>query len=145
MTTATNSKWLLLVLGTTLCSVLSAEDRVDFNREIRPLLSNRCFACHGPDEHERKADLRLDTREGALMDLGGYAAITPGMVEKSELFHRITLEEGSDDLMPPAGKGAHFTTAEVAVIKKWIEQEARYANHWSYEKPVRPEIPLAGE
>jgi len=75
------------------------------------------------------------------MDLGGYAAITPGMVEKSELFHRITLEEGSDDLMPPAGKGAHFTTAEVAVIKKWIEQEARYANHWSYEKPVRPEIP----
>jgi len=131
----------LAALAATLGGFVSAEEKIDFNREIRPLLSNRCFACHGPDEEERKADLRLDTREGALMDLGGYAALAPGKAEESELFHRITLDEGDEDLMPPAGKGSKFTDAEVALIKKWIEQEAPYANHWSYEKPVRPEVP----
>ena len=131
----------LAALVATLCGVVSAEEKIDFNREIRPLLSNRCFACHGPDEAERKADLRLDTREGALMDLGGYAALVPGKAEDSELFHRITLDEGDEDLMPPAGKGSKFTDAEVALIKKWIGQEAPYANHWSYEKPVRPGVP----
>ena len=62
----------------TLCGAAAAGEKVDFNREIRPLLSNRCFACHGPDEAELKAGLRLDRREGALMDLGGYAALVPG-------------------------------------------------------------------
>lgn len=131
----------LAVLVATFCGLVSAEEKIDFNREIRPLLSNRCFACHGPDEEERKADLRLDTREGALMDLGGYAALAPGKAEESELFHRITLGADDEDLMPPAGKGSKFTDAEVALIKKWIEQEAPYANHWSYEKPVRSEVP----
>jgi len=131
----------LAALFAALCGVVSAEEKIDFNREIRPLLSNRCFACHGPDEAERKADLRLDTREGALKDLGGYAALAPGKVEESELFHRITLDADDEDLMPPTGKGTKFTEAEFALIKRWIEQEAHYANHWSYDKPVRPEVP----
>lgn len=118
-----------------------AGEKIDFNREIRPLLSNRCFACHGPDEAKRKADLRLDTREGALTDLGGYAALVSGKPEESELLSRITLAADHEDLMPPAGKGAKFNEREVALIKKWIAQEAPYANHWSYEKPVRPELP----
>lgn len=124
-----------------LCGAARAEEKIDFNRDIRPLLSNRCFACHGPDEEERKADLRLDTREGALMDLGGYAALVPGKAEESELFHRITLDADDEELMPPAGKGTRFNEAEVALIKKWIAQEAHYANHWSYDKPVRPAVP----
>ena len=124
-----------------LCGAARAEEKIDFNRDIRPLLSNRCFACHGPDEEERKADLRLDTREGALMDLGGYAALVPGKAEESELFHRITLDDDDEELMPPAGKGTRFNEAEVALIKKWIAQEAHYANHWSYDQPVRPAVP----
>ncbi len=131
------SAWFAVML----CGVVSGEEKVDFNRDIRPLLSNRCFACHGPDEAERQANLRLDTREGALRDLGGYAALVPGKAEESELFHRISLAPDDDDLMPPAGKGSRFTGAEVALIRKWIAQEAPYAKHWSYEKPVRPEVP----
>ena len=73
-------------------------EKIDFNRDIRPLLSNRCVACHGPDEEERKADLRLDTAEGAGADLGGYASLVPGDPEASELFYRITTDE-EDDLM----------------------------------------------
>lgn len=116
-------------------------EEIDFNTDIRPLLSNRCYACHGPDEAERKADLRLDTREGAMMDLGGYSALAPGDPEKSELLYRISLEEGHDELMPPKGKGAKFTDDEIALIRKWIEQDAPFALHWSYEKPIRPDVP----
>ena len=126
--TMNRNLWRFLLVGS-LTLPLCAEEKIDFNRQIRPLLSNRCFACHGPDEEKREADLRLDTREGALMDLGGYAAITSGKAEESELFHRITLAADHDDLMPPEGKGARFTDSEAALIKRWIEQEAPYANH----------------
>ena len=94
-----------VLFAATLCGAVSADEKIDFNREIRPLLSNRCFACHGPDEAERQADLRLDTREGALRDLGGYAALVPGRAEESELVHRISHAPDDEDLMPPAGKG----------------------------------------
>lgn len=120
---------------------VNAADRIDFNHDIRPLLSNRCFACHGPDEEELKADLRLDTREGATKDLGGYAALVPGDPEASELLYRITLPADDDDVMPPKGKGAHFSKEEIALITRWIEQDAPYALHWSYELPEKPEVP----
>lgn len=129
------ANWLLLLAGG------SAADRpIDFNEEIRPLLSNNCFACHGPDEEERKADLRLDTHEGAIEDLGGYAALTPGDAEASELFYRITTDD-PDDLMPPKGKGARFTPEQAELIQKWIEQGGNYERHWSYVPPQRPEMP----
>jgi len=86
--------------------------QIDFNRDIRAILSNNCVACHGPDEKERKAGLRLDTREGALRDLGGYQAVKPGHPEESELIRRITtLDEG--DLMPPPEKGKRLSPREV--------------------------------
>ncbi len=129
----------VLILGA--FAFFAEAEEIDFNTDIRPLLSNRCYACHGPDAEERKADLRLDTREGAMMDLGDYRALVPGDPEASELLYRISLEEGHDDLMPPKGKGAKFTDAEVALIRKWIEQDAPFAEHWSYEKPIRPEVP----
>lgn len=121
-------------------SLLGAEPAIDFNRDIRPLLSNRCIACHGPDEEERKADLRLDTFEGAIKDLGGYAALVPGDADASELLYRITTDDRSE-VMPPPSKGEPFTAEEAEIIRKWIEQGGGYATHWSYEKPARPELP----
>src|SRR5947199_7700783 len=78
-----------------------APPAIGFNRDIRPILSENCYACHGPDKNKRKADLRLDTKEGAFADLGGYRAIEPGKPDRSELYRRIT--EGNDkERMPPA-------------------------------------------
>lgn len=119
---------------------LTAEDKIDFNSQIRPLLSNRCFACHGPDEEDRAADLRLDTAEGALADLGGYAAVVPGDPDDSELYYRIITDD-DDDLMPPEGKGDRFTKEEAELIARWIKQGGDYQKHWSYQKPKRNEIP----
>jgi len=113
---------------------------VDFNRDVRPILSNKCFACHGPDEHERKADLRLDTREGAFADLGGYFALVPGKPEESEAFWRITAEDESE-LMPPPDIHKPLTDAEIATIREWIESGADYEVHWAYQPLEEPEIP----
>lgn len=117
-----------------------ADETIDFNRDIRPLLSNRCLICHGPDEEERAADLRLDSLDGATMDLGGYAAIIPGDPAESELFVRITTDD-PDLRMPPPENGNGFTEAEVDLIRRWIEQGAAYAKHWSYVPPKRPRLP----
>src|SRR4051795_10486543 len=85
-------------------SVLAAEDAPRFNRDIRPILSDKCFACHGPDSGTRKASLRLDNAKGATADLGGRAAVVPGKPDDSELVARITTKEKSQ-LMPPAKTG----------------------------------------
>lgn len=113
---------------------------IDFNRDIRPLIFGKCVTCHGPDENERAAGLRLDTAEGAFEDLGGYAAIVPGDPEASEVMLRITSDD-PDMRMPPADKGDPLTDEEVQLLRRWILQEAPYANHWSYEVPMRPELP----
>lgn len=118
----------------------SGEEKIDFNRDIRPLLSNRCAACHGPDENERQAGLRLDTREGATEDLGGYAAIAAGEPEASALIERVTSDD-PDLRMPPAGKGQPFSEAEIALLRNWIAQGATYDTHWSYTVPTRPVLP----
>jgi hypothetical protein len=111
---------------------------VDFNRDIRPILSSNCFKCHGPDEEHREADLRLDTKEGALRDLGGYAAIEPGEPAKSELLIRV--ESDDDDLkMPP--EGDRLTTSERERLHAWILQGAEYKKHWAYVLPSRPAFP----
>jgi len=120
-----------------------AGPKVDFNREIRPILSNQCAKCHGPDPNERKGGtvgLRLDVREDAIADLGGYAAVVPGHPEKSELIKRV-LSTDEDEHMPPKGSGKQITAKEIELLKRWIEQGAEYAQHWSYVKPVRQELP----
>ncbi len=101
-------------------AVLRAEDEVDFNREIRPLLSSNCLVCHGPDEEERAADLRLDTQEGSRADMGGYAAVKPGDPDESELLVRLTTDD-EDLRMPPAGKGRQLTESEVELVRRWIQ------------------------
>ncbi len=117
---------------------------VDFNQEIRPLLSNHCFRCHGPDEAERKAGLRLDTRDGALEDLGGYAAVVPGEPEESELLRRITTHDAGD-LMPPPEAAERLSSEAAAVIERWIREGASYSKHWAYVPPRRPALPEVPE
>ena len=122
------------------CCLSAARAKVSFNEDIRPLLSNRCYACHGPDEEDRKGKLRLDTREGAMHERKGFAAVVPGNLKDSELIYRIVTDD-EDDMMPPPGKGQRFSKEEVELFKQWIKEGANYELHWSYAKPVNPEVP----
>ena len=124
-------------------SVRSADlspESINYNRDIRPILSANCFYCHGPDEAHQEADLRLDHAQGATRDLGGYRAIVPGDAETSEVMKRI-LTEDHDDLMPPAESDKKLTSSEKALLRRWIEEGANYESHWSFLKPVRSKVP----
>ncbi len=114
---------------------------VDFNRDVRPILSENCFKCHGPGEEERKAKLRLDLREAAIKPAkSGNVAIVPGDVEKSELVARITAKD-PDDRMPPLKTGKTLSPAQIEVLRRWVARGAPYAIHWAYVKPQRPRLP----
>jgi Protein of unknown function (DUF1553)/Protein of unknown function (DUF1549)/Planctomycete cytochrome C/NedA-like, galactose-binding domain len=122
-----------------------AGNKVDFDRDVRRVLAENCFKCHGPDAKRRKGGkrgdgLRLDNSQGARADLGGHAAIVPGHPEKSEMIRRITTSD-PDDHMPPPDSGKKLTAGQIALLKSWVEQGARYARHWSYVKPTRPPLP----
>lgn len=117
-----------------------AADAIRFNRDIRPILSDKCFSCHGPDANHRKADLRFDSREGALADLGGYAAVVPGLPDKSELIARIHTSD-NDDLMPPPKTGKPLSADEKRLLSDWIAQGAEYEQHWAYLPAKRPALP----
>jgi hypothetical protein len=117
---------------------------VEFNRDIRPILSDKCFNCHGPDKAKRKAHLRLDTREGAFADLGGYHALVPGHLHKSELFRRITADDPAER-MPPARSEKRLTGREISLLRRWIEQGARWQKHWAFLPPKRPALPRVKE
>jgi hypothetical protein len=119
-------------------------EKVRFNAHIRPILSNQCFACHGPDEKHRDADLRLDTREGALADLGGYAAVVPGKPGDSELIKRITSHDPDEVMPPPKSKKPPLGEHEVALLRRWIEQGAEYEGHWAF-LPLTKATPPDGE
>ncbi len=118
----------------------AASEPVDFSSQIRPVISSKCFSCHGPDESSRKATLRLDLREGALKDHKGVRAIVPGDLENSELVRRITTTD-PDDVMPPPKSGRALSPAEIGLIKRWIQQGAPYSPHWAFVKPQRPPLP----
>jgi hypothetical protein len=119
---------------------LAAAPPIDFNRDIRPILSNNCYQCHGPDEEERKADLRLDTFAGATADLGGSAAIVPGKPTASLLIERITTANPGEQ-MPPRKTGKTLTSKEIDLLTRWIQTGAKYDRHWSHVKPIRPPLP----
>ena len=106
---------------------------VDFNTQIKSLLSNRCIACHGPDEENREAGLRLDTFDGATRDQDGFFAIVPGDAEESEMIFRMSLPADDEEVMPPKGKGKPFSKDEIALFRKWVEEGAKYDTHWSYK------------
>jgi hypothetical protein len=122
-------------------------DRVDFNFHVRPILSDRCFKCHGPDANKREAGLRLDLEESAfaaLKDDPSRYIIVKGDPGNSELYHRITTSDTSL-LMPPPSSNLKLSPLEVKIIEKWIRQGAEYKKHWAFIPPEKPEIPLAGE
>jgi mono/diheme cytochrome c family protein len=138
---------LLVFAGCVIAPMLSAAEQptVDFNRDLRMVLSNNCFQCHGPDEEQRKANLRLDDLTEALAKGdSGRPAIVPGEPEKSELIRRITSPD-AEDRMPPAGSGKHLTDTEIQLLTQWVQQGAKPAQHWSYQKPIRPAIPQVND
>ena len=132
---------LSFILSIALISVTFLHE-VIFNRDIRPILSNKCFFCHGPDEKTREADLRLDTREGAIEDHDGFFAIVPGKPDDSELVYRIAEATGDEAMPPPHAKKESLTQEEVALFRRWIEQGAPYQGHWSFE-PLAKSAPPA--
>jgi hypothetical protein len=132
---------LLLPSVLLLAASVHAEEKVNFNRDVRPIFSDTCFQCHGPDEAKRKAGLRLDTRETAVKPAeSGETAIVPGHPEQSELVKRLTAKD-PDDVMPPAKLHKTVTPAQIEAIKKWIAQGAEYQGHWAFLKPERPPVP----
>lgn len=122
-------------------------DKIDYNFHVRPILSDRCFVCHGPDANKREAGLRLDTEEGAyaaLKESPGAHAIVSGDVNNSELFQRIITTD-STILMPPPESNLALQDFEIEILKRWIEQGAEYKPHWAFISPEKSELPEADE
>ncbi|HVT67687.1 MAG TPA: DUF1549 domain-containing protein, partial [Trebonia sp.] len=114
--------------------------RVSFNRDVRPVLSQQCFPCHGPDAKARKAKLRLDRRGDAVADRGGYTAIVPGNAASSEVMARV-LSDDPAEKMPPPKSGKRLTEGEVQRLRDWINQGANYEKLWAFEPLARPPVP----
>lgn len=127
------------------CLALPLAAQVEFNRDVRPILSERCYTCHGPDETKRLSGLRFDTEAGAKADLGGRFAIVPGDAGRSEMIQRVTSDDPARR-MPPAYAGhAKPTDAEISVLTRWVEQGAAWQGHWSFVTPTRPEAPAVND
>jgi hypothetical protein len=108
---------------------------IDFNREVRPILSDKCFHCHGPDEQNRKGRLRLDTREGATRTREGFTPVVPGKSTESEILLRVISTDEEEVMPPPEAKLGRLSSTEVAVLKRWIDEGANYQSHWSFIPP----------
>ncbi|MFN7286593.1 MAG: DUF1549 domain-containing protein [Verrucomicrobiota bacterium] len=120
----------------TLPLLARGEETVRFNRDIRPVLSDKCFQCHGPDEKERKGGLRLDVRSDALKGgKSGQPALVPGQPDESEVIRRV-LTDDEDDLMPPPDLHKAVTPAEAETLRRWIAQGATYEGHWAFLPPI---------
>jgi hypothetical protein len=136
----TPSRSLLAILIATLFSASFgwSADKIQYNRDIRPILAENCFSCHGQDSASRKAKLRLDQREPAIES----GSIKPGSVKESELITRIVLPDDDEQLMPPKNSHKKLTAAQKEVLKKWIEQGAEYQPHWSFIPAQMPKTPV---
>ena len=121
-------------------SGLAAAGEVSFNRDVRPILSNNCYYCHGTDPNHRKGDRRLDTPEGAMAEIEGVKAIVPGKPGDSELIARI-MSDDPEMVMPPPKSNKSITSAEKEILRRWIAEGAKYEPHWAFVAPVRPPLP----
>ena len=124
-------------------AICMADPNVRFNRDVRPILSDRCFHCHGPNEHDRQADLRLDRAEGpdgAYRELDGSQAIKPGSIADSAIWYRLTTED-DDGMPPPDSSKRPLTDRRKAIIKRWIEEGAVYTDFWAFVPPRKPALP----
>ncbi len=134
----------LLILGACAGSALaenSQDNPILFNRDIRPILSDKCYTCHGPDPANRKTKLRFDMESGATADLGGGRfAIVPGDAAKSEMIRRVSAQTKAMR-MPPASSGVTLTAHEIDLLQRWVQQGAKWQKHWSFIPPERPALP----
>ncbi len=130
----------LTILWFCCTATLAAEDAVTFNRDVRPILSDKCFHCHGPDSATRAADLRLDQEQSATAERDGYHVIKAGDVQNSELAKRI-LSHDADEMMPPHDSGRSLSDDEQQTLLKWIEQGAKWEGHWSFIAPQQAPLP----
>ena len=135
---------MIVLLSTIACQVQAFEDhrRIDFNRDIRPILSDNCFTCHGPDEQQRVNDLRLDRSEDIFADRNGHRVIVPGDVAASILHQRISSSD-AEQRMPPGDSGRQLTEAQIQILAEWIQQGAEWKEHWAFVAPLRHESPEA--
>ncbi|MEC7567070.1 MAG: PSD1 and planctomycete cytochrome C domain-containing protein [Planctomycetota bacterium] len=124
-----------------LASTANAAEPISFNKQIRPILADRCFACHGPDSAQRVSDMRLDQQETIFMELpSGEFPIVRGKPSESELIHRI-LSEDADHKMPPTDSGKTLNAQEIELIRQWVSEGADWNQHWAYEAPQHPPLP----
>src|SRR4051794_4717689 len=117
---------------------------LNYDRDVRPILSENCFQCHGQDSKKRMAGLRLDSFEGVTADRNGHAALTPGRAETSFVYQRITASEPAKR-MPPAYSNHRLTAEQIATIRRWIDEGATYSTHWSFIPPKRPALPAVAD
>ena len=123
----------------------SLPDKVSYNFHIRPILSDKCFSCHGPDANKREAHLRLDKPESAfapLTETKGAFAIVKGKPEQSEMFKRISSTDPHYQMPTPESHIGALTPDQIALFKKWIAQGAKYESHWAFTPPVKAEVPV---
>ena len=120
----------------------AADPEIHFNRDVRPILSDKCFHCHGPDEAARKAELRLDDAVAVRADRDGIVIVRPGDPAGSELIRRITSNDESE-IMPPHESKKPLTEKEKLTLQKWVAEGAAWSQHWAFEAPVRHETPVA--
>ena len=130
----------LLAVAFTFVSGAQAQETIEFNRDIRPILSDKCFFCHGPDSATREAGLRLDREAEAKADNDGVTAIVPGDANASELIFRVFTDD-EDDLMPPEDSERHLTAKQKDLLKRWVEQGADWQEHWAFVAPAVDEPP----
>ena len=131
----------IALLAFSLAGLPLRADQIDFARDVRPILAGRCFKCHGPDEAQRQAGLRLDVRESATAEAdSGLRAVVPGRPDESELVRRIFSEDRSE-IMPPAHAKNPLTAAQKEILRRWIAAGAEYEPHWAFIAPQRPPLP----
>ncbi|MBP7949142.1 MAG: PSD1 domain-containing protein [Verrucomicrobiales bacterium] len=121
---------------------LPIPEKPEYNRDVRPILADSCFRCHGFDKNKRKADLRLDVRDAALAETDGIRPIVPGKPEESEIWKRLHLED-PEEVMPPPEEARQVSKREKEVLRRWIAQGAEYQEHWAYIPPVKTPVPPA--
>src|SRR4051812_37384630 len=132
---------LLTVVAIATWARLSPAADLSFSRDVRPILADNCFKCHGHDEQQRKGKFRLDVAESATKPgKSGHVPIVAGKPDESELVKRITASN-PDDRMPPVTSNKHLTAEQIETLKQWVAQGAKYEAHWAFTPPVRPDVP----
>src|SRR3954451_8353170 len=124
----------------TVAPAADSNPALNFTRDVRPILANNCFQCHGPDKDARKADLRLDLRESAGKIHGGQAVVDSKKVADSEILRRIASTD-PEEHMPPADSGKALKPEQIEILKRWVQEGAMYEPHWAFVAPKRPPIP----